>query len=123
MAVKSTNTMAEALQSLVQDIATMKTMSDADLPFLLDLETTIIGYLRQGMDQSMGPNGGPVGQPGGMPGGPMPGSMPTMGGGPPMPPLPASPMGGRAMMAGTASPGGGGGPMTSPDEIQRMLSR
>lgn len=114
MAVKSTNTMVESLQSLVQDIAMMKTMPDADLQFLLDLETTIIAYMRQQMDQSMGQNGNPMAPPA------------TMGGGPPMPPmpppqLPSSPMGGRPMMAGTVSPGGAGGPMTSPDEIRRML--
>lgn len=76
MAVKSENTMAEGLQSLTQDIATMKFMPDADLPFLVDLETRIISYLRQGMDQTQqqaSPNSnGPMpgmGGPGGMGGG------------------------------------------------------
>lgn len=75
MAARSTNTMAEFLQKMLSDIATAKTLPDADLAFLLQLETAILQKLRSPIDAMMGqmsPNGqqgnpsqgSPQGQPG-----------------------------------------------------------
>lgn len=60
MAARSTNTMAEFLQKMLSDIATAKTLPDADLAFLLQLETAILQKLRSPIDAMMGqmsPNG------------------------------------------------------------------
>jgi hypothetical protein len=61
MAARSTNTMAEGLQRLLSDIAQMKTTMDADLPFLLQIETLIVDKLRdpvrQMQEQGMLPPG------------------------------------------------------------------
>ena len=42
MAARSTNTMVEVLQRFLGDIAQAKTALDADLPFLLQLESMIL---------------------------------------------------------------------------------
>ena len=109
MAVRGTNTMQEALQSLLQETAQMKTLADADLPWLVELESMVLSKIREPLDamqspqqpQSAGPMGG---MPPGGPGGP----------------------GGMGMPAGGGVPGGGGmqaGPqMPNPDELQRLLA-
>ena len=104
MAVRGTNTMQEALQSLLQETAQMKTLADADLPWLVELESMVLSKIREPLDaQQQAPAQGP------------------MGGMPPMPPG-----GGMGMPAGGGVPGGGGmqaGPqMPNPDELQRLLS-
>lgn len=43
---RGTNTQAEALKKMLSGITEMKTMPDADLPFLTNVETVILGYLR-----------------------------------------------------------------------------
>lgn len=101
MAVRGTNTMQEALQSLLQETAQMKTLADADLPWLVELESMILGKIREPLDAQQGPQAqGPMG---GMP-----------------------PMGPPPMSAGMGVPGGGGmqaGPqMPNPDELQRLLA-
>jgi hypothetical protein len=112
MAVKTENTMAEGLQSLVTDIATLKFTADADMEFLIQLETMILGYMKGPMMQQQQQGGmGQMGQgpPGGMGGGQMQ--------------MPASPLATRGLMN---APGGAGpsAPMAPPvDEISRMLSR
>lgn len=98
------NTMSEGLSKLAQDITALKQTPDADIPFLIQLETTILTKLREpfeaaagqmgappgnavdaglgavGADMSVMPGGmaGVGGQPMGMPGagGPMPASVP-----------------------------------------------
>lgn len=107
MAVRGTNTMQEALQSLLQETAQMKTLADADLPWLVELESMVLSKIREPLDAQQGQQGPPQG----MAAGPM-GGMP--------------PGGGMGMPAGQGVPGGGGmqaGPqMPNPDELQRLLS-
>lgn len=104
MAVRGTNTMQEALQSLLQETAQMKTLADADLPWLVELESMILSKIREPLDAQQAPQ-----------------SAGPMGGMPPMPPG-----GGMGMPAGGGVPGGGGmqaGPqMPNPDELQRLLA-
>lgn len=89
---RSTNTMAEFLQRIMGDIAEAKTLPDADLEFLIGLETTILQKLRAPVDALMGQmEGGGAGQSQtALPQSPM---MPPMpGGGPPMQmPMPQMP--------------------------------
>lgn len=63
MATRTNNTMVEALQKLHKDIAQMKVLADADLEFVTELETMVVGYLRgpidQGQSQGALPPGGP----------------------------------------------------------------
>lgn len=123
------STQAEELTKMLSQIAQTKTKPDADLPYLIQLESMILGKLREpfvaAQQQAYGgqpaPGGmpnpvmqGPPGAPGGMPqGGP-----PGMAGGPPM----GMPQG------SVASPGGGVNGVQSMaslppvDEIRRMLS-
>lgn len=54
MASRSTNTMAEFLQRMLGDLAEAKTLPDADLNFLIQLETTILQKLRAPIDALMG---------------------------------------------------------------------
>lgn len=104
MAQRSTNTMAEMLQSMLQDISVAKTLPDADLEFLVNLETTLLGKIREPLDQA-----GVAGGAGGM-------------AGPSAPPAPAPAMG------STPTPGTGvNGVMSSPempnpDELRRLMN-
>ena len=50
MAARSTNTMQEALQKMLRDIADMKTLPDADMPFLVQLENMILARMKQPVD-------------------------------------------------------------------------
>lgn len=124
MALRAQNTMSEGLSAMLQDIGGMKALPDADLNFLTEMETMILGKLRAPVDAMAG-NSGP-GSPGpagiDMSAGPVPGMGP--GSTPPMPPMPPmGPMGGPPM----GSPGGpprGLPPspqMPSPDELRRVL--
>ena len=114
MASRSTNTMVEVLQRLLGDIAQAKTAMDADMPFLLQLETMILGKLRdpQTQMQQAGilPSDGsqqPAG--GGMPPGMMMGGPPQ---GPPQGPPPMPQSGGLMPQAAPNS-----------DELRRMLQQ
>ena len=64
--------MAEVLQRFLGDIAQAKVLMDADLPFLLSLETMIVDKLRDPVkrmeEQGLLPPGSSMGQGGGMPG-------------------------------------------------------
>ena len=75
--------MVEVLQRMLQDLSQAKVAVDADLPFILQLETQIVDHLRDpvrkmqeqgllppgGQPQQMGqPQGGPSFQGAGMPG-------------------------------------------------------
>lgn len=99
MATRGTNTMQEALQRLLTDVAQMKTLADADLPWLVELESMVLTKIREPV-QAMQQPGGALAQPTGPPPGMMQG-MPS-----------GSPMGG-GMMAGPQMP--------NPDELQRLL--
>ena len=50
MASRSTNTMSEGLQRILGDISQLKTVGDADLTYLTELETMVIGKLREPID-------------------------------------------------------------------------
>jgi hypothetical protein len=116
MAVKSTNTQSEVLTSMLGDISTAKTLPDADLQFLVELETMILGKLREPLDQAAGQMG--PGGPSAAGGPPPPGAgMPPMGG--PMPPPP--PGGPEFMGPGPGGPAGLRSPGPSPDELARLL--
>ena len=113
MAVKSTNTQAEVLQSMLGDISVTKALPDADLQFLVELETMILQKIRQPLDQAsgqLGPNG-PT--PGPLPPGAGPGPM-TSGMPPGLPPGPGPEMAGPGV-PGLRSPG------PAPDELARLL--
>lgn len=103
---RSVNTMAEGLQNMMGEISRMKLMPDADLEFLIGLETSILNYTHQQATQTT-----PQQQLGPYP--PQQGAM--------MP----SPMGSRLANVPPPAPGGGmpGGPPTPPnmDEIARAL--
>lgn len=124
MASRSMNTMAEALQGLMQSLTEMKGMPDADLQWIIGLETQVLQKIREPFDGAAGQmGGGPPGNVQPAPGSPMAPSlgpsaetMPTGVGGPGMP----MPSGGRpgplpgGLRVGPASP--------NPDEIRRMVS-
>lgn len=81
MASRSTNTMAEALQKLMRDVADMKTLPDADLPWLVQLENMIIERLNRPVEMLQRSGQLPPSQPGSA-GGPAPqGAGALMGGG------------------------------------------
>jgi len=107
---RQTNTFGEALQKELRNFADMKVMPDADLEFIINVETQIIQKLRAPEDQASAsgqsalPMGGPPPGMGGPPG-------PPMGG----PPPPGSPMGPPAGMAQRPSIPG--------DELRRMLNQ
>lgn len=99
---RESNTMAEGLQRVLNELVKMKTMPDTDLAFIVDLETEIVDYLRSptsGQQES-----GEYAPQDSLAGG--------MGGGPPMMP-----------MAPPGTPAGGGisAPMIPGDELTRML--
>lgn len=101
MATRGTNTMQEALQRFLGDISQMKTLADADLPWLTELETMVLSKIREPID-AMQQNGQL----------PQPSAPSPMGG--PMGGMPAgAPMGG-GMMAGAAPP--------NANELQRLLN-
>lgn len=94
-----TNTMQEGLMKLLSEIADLKTLPDADLQFLIGLETTVLAKVREPierMNQAMMQSAGQ--QPGMAPGGP--GAMP---GSPAVPGIRQEPA------------------MPNPDEMRRML--
>lgn len=77
MALRSENTMAESLQKMLGQVSDMKVLPDADLQFLIELETVILTKLRAPIDDIMGQGAGGQGGAGGMQqmmGGQVPGS-------------------------------------------------
>lgn len=127
-------TQAEELQKMLGTIAQIKVKPDADLPYLISLESMILTKLREpfvqaqqaayGQATGLQPGqGAPMGN--GMRGAPlMPGPQQLPGGPSPFPPIMQGPAG-----AGVApAPGGGvaglmGMPALPPvDELRRMLS-
>jgi hypothetical protein len=91
MASRSTNTMQEALQKMMREIADMKTLGDADIPWLITVENMVIEKLKAPVEALV--------QAGQLPGVP--------------PSNPAGSLMGGGMMAGPVSP--------SADELSRFL--
>ena len=131
MATRSQNTMSEGLQALMQDITALKATPDADVAFLIGLETTILGKLRERFDTAAGQMPAPPGNAmelGG--GGPMGGAA-EMGAGAGLEAIGAGMMGqGAAAMGGgppAGMPGPGGpapvapGPRFNPDVLRRAI--
>lgn len=147
---RQTNTMEEQLRKFLGQLADLKLAEDADFDFITQLETAVIGKLREPIDRvaeaglTQAPPQAAMGMPmdpamagGATPGG-MPGGMPMDGGGDPeanaiadviiaamggpdgAPPMP--PMGGT----GTPIPPGRGptpsAPMPNPDELRRVVN-
>lgn len=110
---RSTNTMAEFLQRMLGDLAMAKTLPDADLQFLVGIETAILQKMREPVDALEGQTAAVPGMEQGqaealpalVPGQTeMPGGVGQMGGtGPGVPGLMS------------------GGPTIPPDELRRML--
>jgi hypothetical protein len=109
MASRSTNTMSELLQRLLSDLAQAKVLQDADLPFLMEMETMIVSKLRDPQTKMQEAGLLPS-----APADPMAG-MAGMGG-----------MGGQSMFPGQGMPLGGGvmqGSGTPPvDELRRLMT-
>lgn len=118
MATRGTNTMVEGLQKLAQDITALKFAPDADVSFLIGLETQVLQKLREPFEAAAGQMGAP------------PGNAVDMGaqaadaslGGIPMP------GGGGGVPSGMPGPGGpmpasipGGAMRQSPDMMRRAL--
>jgi hypothetical protein len=103
------NTMVEALQRIYKSITEAKLVQDADMPFLVQMETMLLDRIKQPVDQMQ--------QQGMFGGAPAPGAMPP-GMAPGMNPAPAAPsfggMGGG--MGGVAQ-----GAAPNFDELRRML--
>lgn len=119
--------MTEVLSSMMEEISQAKALPDADLEFLVELETFILNKIREPVDATMGGvNSGAAGLPPSAPGAPGAPGTPT----PPVDPL-------QAILAAANSPGavptspappGGGArgmrsepPAPNPDELRRMV--
>lgn len=121
---RATNTFEEALQGLLGDIARMKAMPDADLDFCVQLETAVLGKIREPTDMLAQAQAQKAGLP--MPGGGASAGPPA---GPGLEGIPPE------MAAAMAGPGGGMGElpmppvngtriqpnMPNPDEFRRMV--
>lgn len=114
MASGSYNTMAEWLGKINQDLASAAACPDADLEFLVGLQTQVLQKLRQPYDQN--PNGMPPQLPpaGGMNMGP---GMPGAG-----PPSPGPSLEGIVPAGGPVGPGPAPMASSNPDELRRALS-
>lgn len=97
---RQSNTMSEGLRKLLSSVTDLKMSEDADLPFLIGLETQILQYLKQGADNAMQPQ---QQAPAGLMGSPAP------------PPG----MGSPSMVPGLQQ----GPPSPNPDELRRVLSQ
>lgn len=111
---RDTNTMAEALRGVMQDLAFIQTLPDADVEFIASLQQTILSKLRAPMEAYMQSQGM---QPGGAGAPPM--MDPAMMGAP-MGPGPAAPP--SPDMGGGGVPGlRNGGALPPVDELRRLL--
>lgn len=126
---RTTDTFTEGLRKLLSSIQDLKTTDDADLPFIINLETEVLHRLKQQGSDALQGGPGPGAMMAGMgpgPGGPGPGGPPPgmMGPGPP------GPMGGMLPGMGPTPgltpapvPGLMAGPnMPNPDELRRVLA-
>lgn len=115
---KSTDGFIEYLRKIARLIGEAKIAPDADMPFLVDIETQVIGRLRAPADaaSAAGMSAAPMGPPPGMgPGGPPMG--PPMSGPPPGPmgPPPMAGAGARGLTTNPSMPGG--------DELRRLIGQ
>ncbi len=108
---RQTNTFGEALQKELRNLADMKVMPDADLGFIVQLETQIIQKLREPEDaaSATGQSSLPMGPPSPGIGGPGMGGPP----GPPGPPPGIAPGQPRGIPMSSGVSG---------DEVRRMLA-
>lgn len=123
---RNTNTFAEGLQKLLQDVSNLKVTPDADLQFVYELETMLLGKIREPIDQMAASQGGQQMPPAAPPMAPP--MDPMMGGGDPM----AALMGGGGGMPMDPNMGAGGPPpaglrmnpgQPNPDELRRLLGQ
>lgn len=130
---RTTNTMSEMLVNMLRELTVAKTLPDADLEFLVGVETLLLSKLRQPLEAAAGQmpmSVGGMGAMGGAPGmgapppGPPPGMGAPGGGFPPpmmgMPPAMDAPVPPPAAQSGV--PGLRAQPQISPDELARTLS-
>lgn len=128
MAVRSTNTMSELLESVLQTLASGLTMPDADLDFITTLMAQIQAKAREPFDKAgMTPGGGTPTS-----GGPPPMSPAELvgGSGPPMPPPMMPSPGGMPGPGAQGPPGAPPSPIPgvmprqapNPDELRRIMS-
>jgi hypothetical protein len=117
MASRSQNTMVEGLQKLAQDITALKFAPDADVSFLIGLETQVLQKLREPFEAAAGQMGPP------------PGNAVDMGASMAGAEMAVMPGGGGGMPMGAPGPGGpmpasvpGGAMRQSPDMMRRALS-
>lgn len=113
---RTTNTMSEMLTNMLRDISVAKTLPDADLEFLVNLETNILMKLRQPFENAAGQLGEAAGgmAPGQAPS--LPEMPPFMGMGPGVADAPVPPPAGQGVPGLRAQPTG-----PSPDELSRLL--
>jgi hypothetical protein len=122
-ATRSTNTLDEFVRKMLHLISDAKASPDIDdvtgLPFLIDLETTILEFIRQPMEATGQPTGAEA------PPGAAPGFAPDM-----APTGPAGPMGLPPEAMGMGPPPGPGGPgvaglrntpQVPPGELARLI--
>lgn len=104
---------ADALRNMLAHIAEIKTAPDADLPFLIALETAVLGKLKQPIPDILASAYGPgAGQPPGVPGQPPGPVMQPAPGGMGVSPPPGMGVNGVQSMAS----------LPPVDEIRRMLA-
>lgn len=108
---RTTNTMSEMLTNMLRDISVAKTLPDANLEFLISMETQILQFLRQPYDAAAGQLGDAAA---GMPPGQDPNLPPLMPMGPAVPDAPIPPPPGVPGLRQQPT-----GP--SPDELARLL--
>lgn len=111
---RTTNTMSEMLTNMLRDISVAKTLPDADLEFLVNLETNILMKLRQPLEAAAGQMGGAAA---GMPPGEQPMMPPLMPMGPAVAEAPVPPPMGQEVPGLRNQP-----PGPSPDELARLMA-
>lgn len=97
---RGTNTFVEGLHKLLGQLTDLKVIEDADLPFIIGIETQILQRLRDGADKALQPSAPSAG-----PGLASMSSMPGQGTAPQVPGLAQGPS------------------MPNPDELRRVLAQ
>lgn len=109
--------MQEGLSKLAMDITALKQTPDADIPFLIELETSILTKLREPFEAAAGQMGPP-------PGNAVDAGLASADAG--MSVLPGGAAGGGGMPMGMPGPGGpmpAGLPRTQPDAMRRGIAQ